>query len=66
MNKEQIQDENLKKLTNDKKESIEGELTLTEIAFSLKKMKNDKSPGLDGFTREYFKFFWIKLKYFIL
>lgn len=28
-------------------------------------MKNDKSPGIDGFTSEFLKVFWIKLKYFI-
>ena len=55
-----------KKLNDNAKASIEGELTLTEIGISLNQMKNDKSPGLDGFTAEFFKFFWIKLKYFIL
>lgn len=29
-------------------------------------MKNDKSPGLDGYTVEFFKFFWEDLKMFIL
>ena len=29
-------------------------------------MKNDKSPGLDGFTVEFFKFFWIDIGCFIL
>ena len=29
-------------------------------------MKNDKSPGLDGFTVEFFKFFWLDLGNFIL
>ena len=29
-------------------------------------MKNNKSPGLDGFSVEFFKFFWSNLKYFIL
>ena len=29
-------------------------------------MKNDKSPGLDGFTVEFLKFFWIDLGNFIL
>ena len=24
-------------------------------------MKNNKSPGLDGFTGEFFKFFWLIL-----
>jgi len=29
-------------------------------------MKNDKSPGSDGFTVEYFKFFWRELGDFIV
>ena len=29
-------------------------------------MKNNKSPGLDGFTVEFFKFFWINIGYYIL
>jgi hypothetical protein len=31
---------------------------------ALKNMKNGKSPGLDGFTTEFYKFFWSDLKYF--
>lgn len=29
-------------------------------------MKNGKSPGSDGFTVEFFKFFWKKIGYFIV
>ena len=29
-------------------------------------MKNDRSPGTDGFTEDIFKFFWIDLKSFII
>ena len=29
-------------------------------------MKNSKSPGIDGFTAEFFKFFWIDLGKYIL
>ena len=25
-------------------------------------MKNDKTPGLDGFTTNFYKFFWADLK----
>ena len=38
--------------------SIEGLLTEKEVLSFLKKMKNDKTPGPDGFTCEFFKFFW--------
>ena len=29
-------------------------------------MINEKSPGLDGFTVECFKFFWIDIRVFVL
>ena len=29
-------------------------------------MKNSKSPGIDGFTAEFFKFFWVDLGKFII
>ena len=30
------------------------------------KMKNNKSPGSDGFPADFFKVFWSRLKYFVL
>ena len=32
----------------------------------MKRMKNNKSPGSDGLTTEFFKFFWGDLGYFLL
>ena len=58
--------QDINKLTDEQKLDLEGELTIKEIGVALKNMKNDKSPGLDGFTSEFFKFFWSKLKYFVL
>ena len=29
-------------------------------------MKSDKSPGIDGFTAEFFKVFWKKIKFFVM
>ena len=45
---------------------LEGEITYTELAHALQSMKNSKSPGNDGFTVEFFKFFWKDLRIFIL
>ena len=53
-------------LTNSQKISIEGELSENEILTALKNMKNNKSPGSDGFTSEFYKFFWQDVKHFIL
>ena len=58
--------ENPNKLTNDESINLEGEITYTELATTLRNMKNGKSPGNDGFTTEFFKFFWPDLGHFIL
>ena len=38
--------------------TCEGELTLTECTKALKKMQNNKSPGSDGLTKEFYCAFW--------
>ena len=53
------------KLTRKGRDLLEGELTESEMLTVLKKMKNNKSPGTDGFTVEFFKFFYSDLKVFI-
>ena len=50
--------ENKNKLNDAEAEKLEGEISYEEIAEALKNMKNDKSPGLDGFTSECFIFFF--------
>ena len=45
-------------LTPEDKTGLEGDITFTEAAAVLKNMKNCKSPGPDGFTVEFFKFFF--------
>ena len=50
---------------NDAKLSDAGaELTKAELTKALKNMKNEKSPSLDGFTVDFFKFFWTGLNIF--
>ena len=39
-------------------------ITIKEIRQVLKRMKSNKSPGIDGFTSEFFKVFYSKLQYF--
>lgn len=46
--------ENLKKLSDNESMKLEGEITYSELLFALKKMKNCKSPGNNGFTSEFF------------
>jgi hypothetical protein len=46
------------KPTKEEVVKCEGYLTFQECLFSLKNMKNLKSPDIDGFTVEFYKFFW--------
>jgi len=54
------------KLTTSMAESLEGKISYAELLNTLKYMKNDKSPGTDGFSAEFFKFFWRELNAFLL
>ena len=63
---ETILGENQSKLSDQDANISEGEIKYPELAEALKTMKNSKTPGNDGFTAEFFKFFWIDLKIFIL
>ena len=50
---------NLKQtLTDEYKDSIEGEITFNEILIAIKSLANEKkSPGCDGLTAEFYKTF---------
>ena len=51
---------NLKQtLTDEDKDSIEGEITLDEILIPIKSLANEKSPGCDGLTAEFYKTLFI-------
>ena len=52
-------------LTDIESSNLEGEITADEISNVLRNMKNNKSPGSDGFTVEFFKFFFKDFKHFI-
>ena len=54
------------KLSEVQKQSMEGLLTLDELTSYLKRTKNNVSPGTSGFSNEFYKFFWIDLKTFVV
>ena len=58
--------ESFPKLTNQEAASVEGILTLEEMSAFLKKTRNNVSPGSSGFTGDFYKFFWIDLKHFVV
>jgi hypothetical protein len=45
-------------LTEDDTHKCEGAFSKEECLKALKNMKNNKTPGLDGFTSEFYKIFW--------
>ena len=58
--------QHIRRLNNTKKEILEEDINLTEIETVLFKMKNNKSPGPDGYSYEFFKIFWEDLKFLML
>ena len=61
-----LTDTETKTLNTQLSNTIEGLLTYEEAGLSLKAMKNNRSPGSDGFSAEFFKIFWKYLGHFIV
>jgi hypothetical protein len=57
---------NIPRLSTLEADKLEGIITLEEASKALKNMKNGKSPGSDGFSVEFFKFFWRQLGAFVV
>ena len=51
-------DIDIPKLSEEDKDICEQQLTLEELGEALSKMKNGSSPGYDGLTTSFYKFFW--------
>ena len=54
------------KLNETQKLSCEGNISIEEIKNTLKQMKHDKSPGIDGIPVEFYKKNWIDLGHFLV
>jgi hypothetical protein len=46
--------------------SLDSKLTELEFTTALKSMNNNKSPGSDGLTTEFYKVFWNDIKYYYI
>ena len=57
-----MQNVDIPKLDINDKSLCETQLTLDDLHKALMSMANDKSPGLDGFTTNFYKFFWSELQ----
>ena len=58
--------QNMTKLNDNELNQCEGMLTEYECGIALKQMQNNKSPGSDGITTEFFKVFWNTIKTFLV
>jgi hypothetical protein len=59
-------DINTPKLNEEDINFCEQDINMEEIGIALKELKNGKSPGTDGFTADFYKFFWANLKNIVL
>ena len=53
------------KITEQEKIELDRPLDKSELDTALTQMKNNKSPGLDGYSPEFFKAFWPQLGHFL-
>jgi exonuclease III len=53
------------KITEADKEACETEINILEVGQALKELQNGKSPGSDGLTPDFYKFFWPQIKEFV-
>jgi hypothetical protein len=56
----------LPKLSDEDKSLTNGAITEVEALKALKSLANGKTPGIDGLTTDFYKFFWSDIKYFVL
>ena len=52
-------------LSNLETEKCEGLLSISECLTAVKGMKNNKTPGTDGFPVEFYKFFWKEISVYL-
>ena len=53
---------NIPILTEEQSQTCEGPATESELLNALKSMPNNKSPGNDGLTKEFYETFWEEIK----
>ena len=61
-----LEEVNLRPLSSNQTESMSGPVTKQECLSALLKMSNNKSPDSDGFSVEFFNFFWNDLNNLLL
>ena len=57
-----LSNKNIPKLNEVDKQKCDDGLTLEDLTYAINNMALDKSPGADGFTTNFYKYFWNELK----
>lgn len=57
---------NINKLSNEESLAMDTEISYEEAKHALKNMKNNRSPGSDGYSADFFKVFWKDIGHFIV
>ena len=57
--------DNIPKINNNTKNNLNKPITLQELEIAIKTSKNNKAPGPDGFSNEFFKMFNVELKHWL-
>ena len=57
--------ENIPKITDNTRQEINKSISIKELEDAIKTSKNNKAPGPDGFSNEFFKLFMPELKYWL-
>lgn len=53
-------------MSKEQQDTCESEITKKELLKALKSMENDKSPGNDGLSKEFYETFWADIKTFFI
>ena len=56
-----IKNSEIPTLTEQNRDTLESDITLNEITYTLKLMNNHSAPGSDGITASFLKFFWSRI-----
>ena len=52
----------MNKISEDLSEQLDQDITLNELDEAVKGFKSNKSPGSDGLTAEFYKYFWEEIR----
>ena len=61
-----VKNVNIPKLTDEQKNSCDGQITAEECKNAIKNMKTTSSPGFNGLTTSWYRVFWTKIEHILV